>query len=287
MKIILYATLIVFLVGCGEKTITNTIITPGAAVGDIVGRVQLYNIAGQPLNNNAGAEVTLDNTPYTAITDSSGLWTLKNVPAGTYSITFSKTGFSYARDMKLSFVANGILYYQYPPYGYPSNLFEIADGTPDLAVDVFQQGVLYSRDSIFLDSLGIEREIYLYDTIKYYSTIFKGILGAKQKADYFYRGLTLLFGKSTNVSAADPASYFMGIFNTGIKGDLNNFYLPFSFSRDNLYTAGFKRGERIYCVIYCGSSNSVSRSYFDVLLNHDVYTGLGKAHSEIKSFICP
>jgi len=66
-----------------------------SAKGDIQGKVILYDIFGQPLTDNSGATVSLDNTSplQQAVTTADGSFTISSVHAGTYDLTIQKQGY--------------------------------------------------------------------------------------------------------------------------------------------------------------------------------------------------
>ena len=62
--------------------------------GSITGFVRLLDQYGNSIYTNlSGATVTLDGTSFTTTTNVDGKFTFTNVPAGTYSITVTKTGY--------------------------------------------------------------------------------------------------------------------------------------------------------------------------------------------------
>src|SRR5437764_14365972 len=92
--------------GCKETTVVSP-----AAPGNITGYVQLYDTLSQPLADQSGVTVSLPGTSISAQSDRSGKWTLQNVPPGTYTIFFSKDGYSSMKDFNLQFIGNGTYYY--------------------------------------------------------------------------------------------------------------------------------------------------------------------------------
>lgn len=91
MRKITFLFLTAILLGSCKKTTTNEeLATP---TQDITGFVFLYNQYQQSLPNNSGVTVTLSGTSYSAVTDSAGMYVIKNVPAGTYQFVYTKSGY--------------------------------------------------------------------------------------------------------------------------------------------------------------------------------------------------
>ena len=91
-KILVTISLVLLLFACTKNTYNTELLpTPSAT---IAGKVLLYDSSGNALTNLEGAAVSLDSTPYSATTDSTGKYVIKNIPAGLYTFTFSKAGYS-------------------------------------------------------------------------------------------------------------------------------------------------------------------------------------------------
>ena len=88
----LFALCLVILLfsACKKTTTIEELPTP---LQTVEGFVALYNEFGQALPNSAGATVSLDSTSFSAITDSAGKFVIKNVPAGSYTVSYTKNGY--------------------------------------------------------------------------------------------------------------------------------------------------------------------------------------------------
>ena len=61
--------------------------------GTIAGRVILFDSTGAIFTDFSGIHVSIDGTPMSIVTDSSGDWQFSSVSNGTYNVTASKPGF--------------------------------------------------------------------------------------------------------------------------------------------------------------------------------------------------
>ena len=103
---------ILFLLGC--KGNQGPVGPAGTTLsGDIVGKTFLYADDGTLLKDNNGIKVLFEGNEnyYSAITLSDGSWKIEGIPAGIYSFTFSKTGYSMVKFYSLQFVGGGTYYW--------------------------------------------------------------------------------------------------------------------------------------------------------------------------------
>ena len=93
-KQLLFLALGILVLASCTTTNNNTTEVLPKPTGTMEGFVALYDEFGNALKSSAGVAVTLDSTPYTATTDSTGKYVLKNIPINaSYNFTFSKTGY--------------------------------------------------------------------------------------------------------------------------------------------------------------------------------------------------
>lgn len=85
-------------------------------LGSMVGAISLLDTQGQPLADFSGANVALDNTNISATTRTDGTFTIGNVPAGTYDITFTKAGFGTSKAISVVYA------------GGPASIYILANG---------------------------------------------------------------------------------------------------------------------------------------------------------------
>ncbi len=107
---------------------------PGQSLtGDMSGFVYLYDYNLRRLTDHSGVLIQLEGTQLQAITGTNGKWTLANVPAGTYTISFSKSGYGTEKVISYPFVGGGRTYLgeqslQQVPLYYVANLTSISSG---------------------------------------------------------------------------------------------------------------------------------------------------------------
>jgi hypothetical protein len=96
------------LAGCGDAPVQND---PDASrlKGTLAGRSMLEDYGMKDVSSFAGIAVRLDGTSFHTITDSSGYWQFDSVPAGIYTISFAKEGFSPYKIFDQQFVGGGRL----------------------------------------------------------------------------------------------------------------------------------------------------------------------------------
>lgn len=95
----------VVLLSCSDDLPVNS-----GSRGEIWGYVELYNEDGVVLNDHSDVSITLEGTTHSTISDASGQWRLKNVPAGVYTISFKKAGYSWSKE-QIQYVGNGEYYF--------------------------------------------------------------------------------------------------------------------------------------------------------------------------------
>ena len=108
-KLLFLAFGILFLSSCKKETNTTTTeVSPPNPTGTIEGFVALHDEFGNTLQSFAGVTVTLDSTSYSATTDSTGRYVLKNIPSNvSYNFTFNKKGFSSYHYKNFQFTVSG------------------------------------------------------------------------------------------------------------------------------------------------------------------------------------
>lgn len=76
--------------GCKSN---STVPAAPAPTGSLSGRVQLYSGTGNMIVIDTGVTVSVSGLNVTANTNDSGQWILSGLPIGSYTITFTKSGF--------------------------------------------------------------------------------------------------------------------------------------------------------------------------------------------------
>ena len=187
--------------------------------GDLIGYCYADNQYGPLPVDNSGITVTAEGSGVFARTDSSGRFILNNLHTGTYTISYSKSGYGTWKSQGFQFVGGGqaligsAYIYKLPDY----NVLNLKAST---------------------DSIG-------YLDIK--GTFSKSI------SAYYPNYVLLFFSKSSDVSS-DPNHYlFTNQFYLNSQGITFQYDLPTYY----LSNQGLTRGQTLYVIAY-GASNSNS-----------------------------
>jgi hypothetical protein len=82
-----------------------------SVTGTITGKVMLYNSQNMPQTTNKDSVlVSIKGTTLSTLTDTTGRYTLNQVPAGVYTMVFSKSGYGTYEYQQIAFPGNGKLY---------------------------------------------------------------------------------------------------------------------------------------------------------------------------------
>ncbi len=200
--------------------------------GSICGFVKLYHENRSFYSNFTGAKVQVEGTNHFAITDSSGRYTIEDVPPGIYNIVFSKEGFCIYKMVSKEFSGGGKAYY---PTIYLYELTTLTLSTFDISIDT-----------------------------NYYSEY--KISGTVPDSQNYYRGIVIFFGHK-NVSP-DPADY-LTLCAAGVFANKLDFLTYMR--NDDFLNNGFNLGDSVYALAYpiSGFSNypdpKTGRNYFSGL----------------------
>ena len=256
-------------------------------------------IIGAATLNNSGAIVSIDGTSFSTLTDSTGRWDLKNVPAGTYNISFAKNGYALRKRIAYHFVGNGSDYLGH------DTIYQIAKRNTTLTLRAFADWTDNNNlvDTNITDSLGFQHTVQIKEPKFYPNEI------AQLSSRVFENDpnesvgslVIILFGRTQQLSPTDPNSYEYVVDNTGSIETIDpNGYSLYP-RRSQLLRAGFNSNDQIFCQAFASniyflitqgggwsSSNVVlTFSYTDIITGRQVYTTFGNNHSEVKSFILP
>jgi hypothetical protein len=221
--------------------------------GTLHGKAYIYDYL-RTVTDSSGITVSMEGTPFTAVTDAAGNWTMRDLPTATYTIVYSKEGFGTYRYFGFQFVGGSEIY-------LPSTIRPILPRIPteqmsDLRVsDVkdYGNGDIY----YFLDGklspprAGISAQIFI--------------------------------GRDTTVSS-DPSTYLYS-FSVLLDSTTGSFIQnSASLGSPTLYSAGFKKGEPMYMVAY---PNAGGNAYWDPRSERYVLIGLGPNRSNVRGTRVP
>lgn len=278
MKTILFAVILTLtLFGCDSEPASTT---GGVPPGDIVGRVELYDTLNRAMKDNSGVTVSIEGTSYTTISDASGSWTLNNIPTGTYVIILGKEGFTSKKIFNVQHTGNGTYYLKYIYYSkylIVPFLRQIPKMSMSLIMRPFEPRSSY-RDSVWVDSLGIERHQMVPATLlmSQYTTIF-----SSPQYGGFYPLMNFYFGKDSQINPQDSSSFDFvswaqySSLDSGV-ATVSTVYI----SRDELITRGFQPGTKVFF-----TSSLQIDNYYDAQQEKEIIYFV--TPPEAKSFILP
>lgn len=235
----LVATIIVLVSGC-----SNNSSSVATSKGTLTGFVQLYNSMDSVMATSGGVTVNVEGTNLSAVTDSTGRWSIDGVSPGSVTIIYQKQGFGMVQQQGVQFAGGGT---DFLPTVYL---------VQPLTVAVSLNPLTSVTDTDGLDV--------------YYSYNYLDIYG-----DYGVIGIIAL-GSNSDVSAADPTkNQYTQIIR--YVGEINKIY------KQDLYASGFHSGETVYLsanALYLynaggGESEENYSSYFDDATGGTIYTSLG------------
>ena len=243
IKTITIITLVLFFSACkkqagpqgpsGEAGANGTVTN-----GTITGRVVRYDEYGTLSNATwSNTSVSIDGTSFSTITDTTGSYTLNNVPAGVYTISYSKLNLANTKEQQISFPGNGKLYVN----------TSIADKATFNITG-------YVKDTIVSSVPQIRCNI----AITTYTNS---------------RNITVIYSKVNSLTISNNLSYqYVEHFNT--YPNSTNFQFGNTYIYNNpAYNSIFPSGSVIYVKVY--PNNTQKSSYYDYPSGKYVYTGCG------------
>ncbi|HET9135617.1 MAG TPA: carboxypeptidase-like regulatory domain-containing protein [Candidatus Kapabacteria bacterium] len=251
--------------------------------GDLTGKITLTDYRGYAKADKSGVLVQLDGTSYSAISDTGGAWTIHNLPSKTYSLTFSKTGYSTWKDRSYSFTGGGVVRYHY------INIIN-----RNIITDFIVPMAELPLYSIVIDALLLPKVVYS-DSAKSNITIPGTLYGhsspdAPNNSNYSLSAL-IISSKKSSLSLEDNTSYNNEYFYTSNSGDWNFYSLSahdtivnFTVTRFNQLLQGFSSGDTVYFRAYPGIGYN---SYYDAIEDKVVPIGISNNGSNVLSAIVP
>jgi len=243
---------LLFAVGCKENTVTPT----SNAMGNVSGYVRLYDFNGKALSSSYGVTVSVIGSEKTAQTNDSGKWTLKNLPAGSYTFMFNNEGFGTMKVFDFKVTPND------------SAIFDEVDmSEPSREIINFQEFRVSISDSI----------------PSYY------VIAAMPQPYLDTRSVVLCISTDSAALTHDPASALILLpFVTSGSG-YDGGFLWNSTNALSVHADTIAHGKKFYvtlCVSGKGSNAEYLSNYYDPTLNKVVYTALAP-HSQILNAIMP
>ncbi|NNV56413.1 hypothetical protein GD597_13160 [Panacibacter sp. KCS-6] len=242
-KLVLVLGCIALAVACNK----SDFVPNGGSNEKLNGSVKLYDDLGNPIISN-GMTVSLQGTSYSTVTDSSGKYSFKNLPFGTYTLVFTKQGFG----------------------TYKLDTFRFADNFSDTPV-LAPEKILGAMATTSISNLSITIDT-LADTIKIISTV-----QPPANADTA-RGIRLFFGSTQAVSATAYNS-FSGLY----KAKQATGSARFSYA--DFYSLGYRTGDSVYVKSY--GESLVPNDYIDISTGKSVFPNVNNNTVAAVGFVLP
>jgi hypothetical protein len=245
--------LLMFVIGCATEPKI-----PNPSLGSLSGNALLYSQTGSILPISSGITVTAEGTGKTAVTNDSGKWTISGLAAGTYTFTFTKSGFGSMKQFDFTTAGKDTI---------SSEEIDLCQPVSDL--------INFQRLIINLSAL---------DSIPSYE-----VIGAMEPPFLQSRSVVLCMSADSASLASDPASAPLLVpfvmMGSGYDGD-------FTWNSTNAFTAKakpFAHGAKVFatiCISGEGPEAEYLSNYFDPHTDRQVYTAI-KEHSQILSIVMP
>jgi hypothetical protein len=262
MKLLSIVILIsVIAAGCRDSNTTTTSTSGGDGVtGDLFGTVNLVDYRNRPISDKSGVMVKCEGTSFSAITDTGGNWTIRNLPTRSYKISFSKNGFYTAIDPIYSFTA-----------GVPVRYIGSRWTTFNTTVTIGQS----PRYSIILDGLIMPK--LNFDSIKGNVTT-PGALylhTSDDTPDSVYVGILFIAGSNPTISIEDPSSYSFNMWDGKWSYATRDSGINFAFNLNykSPPISQIPAGQLMYVRAFPMLTNA---GQFDPLTNKETYIGYGE-----------
>jgi len=215
-----------------------------ATTGNVNGKITHYDQFGKVYTSALNtATVSLEGTNFITITDTSGLYTLANVPAGTYTLLVKKPGCGLIKSENIFYKIEDTVRYN----------ASVAD------IPAFTLNSAYAKDT------------------SWFNGIVNGIFYSASPASLNKNAsIVAIVGKSAKIDLADPASYIN--YAVASVADSTDYGRFFSYQLlKNTYT--FKKDSVLFMKIYPVSAKGAS--YLNNKLNVPVYTAYGTPYSTV------
>lgn len=217
--------------------------------GDIAGRIYLYTDNGLRLQDNSGVQVSIEGSIISTLSLSDGSWKLSGVPAGIYTIVFSKPGFIANKYFNIQFVGGGTLSV------YSNSLAQIS------TISVTQFKLTKSNTN---NSLNIQGKI--------------------SSADSLSRTIMILFSK-VPISVSPTMSYLFSM-SAWIQPDSTTFSQVFNIYDYMRTEYGLPSGTNLYAIAFALPRGGYYSSYNPLSDIYEVYNS-GILFSNIESILIP
>lgn len=145
-----------------ESRVSSTDELPGSQVR---GTVRLLSEDNSFAINKNLVLVKLEGTGFETLTDTAGRWTLNLIPKGTYTVSYSKPGYSQAKrfsirtDGAMPLIISPMTLVQIPPYSVDSIALRVIDDSLEIQCRISEASSLPRRVILYFDSLAIDSNL--------------------------------------------------------------------------------------------------------------------------------
>jgi len=164
-------SIFLFGIGCMDSRVQSTNDVPGS---QFRGSVRLLSEDNSFTINKSLVLVKLEGTGFETLTDTAGRWTLNLIPKGTYTIQYSKPGYSLAKrfgvrsDGVMPVITNQMTLVQMPPFSIDSMSITVKSDSVTILCRVNQTSTLVRRAILYVDSIPLDpnqRNKYVFTDI--------------------------------------------------------------------------------------------------------------------------
>jgi hypothetical protein len=229
--------------------------TGPAGNGSITGSIALVKANGYEPARRDSVAVSINGTPFSTITDSTGAWSISNLGPGTYTFSFARAGYDTARVMQ---------------YGFSGT------GSKSLGTTNLCQAPSFNVANVWhwisTDTNRIRLGIKVSDT-------------TVSDPNVPYR-VFLFFGTDSSVSS-NPSHYLsvstnnVMAFQKGIDSTSVILTAPL------LVNYGFVEGDIVYVAAYAANAGSANSAYTDPATGRLVYVNINPVESNVIKIIVP
>lgn len=246
-----------------------------APTGNLHGTVALATpLRSDRILDASGVKVEIEGTSYSTLSvnsnSSTGIaeWTIKDLPAGTYTIKYSKPGFGEIREFGIQHTGNGDAYRDrmYTLHEIPTN-FKVTNLRATRFDTTMNENTANSYD---------------WTTIRMTATVDR--LPYETGNNYKYSSAMVYFGKTNQVSS-DPRTYLYC--ETLIGYTTSTADREIQMAGGQLHKAGFAPGDTAYLVAYAMGKDDGASSYYDPTLQKYIVTSISPIPSNVTSIVIP
>ncbi|NQT64416.1 MAG: hypothetical protein HQ556_15750 [Candidatus Marinimicrobia bacterium] len=216
--------------------------------GSLSGYVRLESVEEYPLENRSGVTILIEEPGMETISEDDGSWTIKDLTTGTYTIHFSKDGFSYARVYGYEFVGGGADYFT-----TETRLYQIPD---------------YSLENL---------QMVHYDSLSYLD-----VVASEDAVDLSLKSMMIFIGDEASVTSAHENSLFSAWGSNYYEN--NDPLLRVRLNNSYFENVGLSSGDTAYVIAY--PTTRYPRWDFHPGTREKVYTTLG-VPSDVLQFSIP